>query len=115
MAKKLYEEETINKVYKAIEVHLELLKQSNIYLGNTIEKERLEDSINYLYEALSLLKPIENEIKELKRKAFLNYKKAKSELESYKKLGDIDKEILAEKVKQVDLYLKLYIAYKGQS
>lgn len=113
MSKKLYDEEVINKVYKAIEIHLKIIEESNIYLGNTYEKKRIEESIDHLEQSLILLRPPEDELKKLKKDAFFKYKKAKIDLAIYEKNNNIDAEVFEDLKKKVDLYLKLYLAYKG--
>ena len=63
MAKKLIEKETINKVYKAIEVHLQVLRESDIYLKKS-QQDRFTKSVEYLEGMLLLLKPLDEEFKE---------------------------------------------------
>lgn len=113
MSKKLIEEEVLNKTYSAISIHINLLKEFDITLGNSYQRERLEKSIQYLEETLVLLKPIEDEIKVLKRKAYSEYKKAKEELRVYKNSRMVEEKTLKSLEKNVELRLKLYIAYKG--
>lgn len=112
MSKKLYERETINKVYKAIEIHIKILSESNVYLGNSIEKENLEKSIEYLEEAMKLLKPIEDEINDSKREAFSKYQMEKRKLEKLKSTRSSEEEIKNQE-KVTNDYLRLYLAFKG--
>lgn len=114
MAKRLFDEEAINKAAKAIEVHLKIIEEANINLGSVYEKERMEKSIYYLEEALNLLRPFEDEIKKSKKEAYLKYKRYKEELELYKRSSTRDPEVEAELNKKVDSYLKLYLAFKGE-
>lgn len=113
MARKLYDEEVINKVYKSIEIHLNLLEESNVYLKDSYNKDRIEKSIEHLQESLRLLRPLEDELKEKKRQAFANYKKAKADLSLYKSSDNADPKVIEDMENKVDLFLKLYIAYKG--
>lgn len=110
--KRLYEEEVINKVYKAIEIHLKILNESNVYLRDPVERERVEKSIEYLYETMELLKPIEDEINKSKREAFSKFQIEKRKLEKLKASGSSEEEI-KEQEKITNAYLKLYLAFKG--
>lgn len=113
MSKKLYERETINKVYKAIEIHIKILSESNVYLGNSMERERLEKSIDYLEEAMTLLKPLEDEINKSKREAFSKFQIEKKKLEKLKRCG-ASKELINKQEKITNDYLRLYLAFKGE-
>lgn len=110
--KRLVEIEALNKVYKAIEVHLKILEKNTILLKNQSEMKELSDSINYLEEALTLIKPPEYIYQEMKKEAYINYKNAKKKLEEMREnnLSDIK---IDEQRRLVNTRLKLYLAYKG--
>ena len=110
--KRLIEKETINKVYKAIEVHIKLLRESDIYLGNEFQKKRFIKSVEYLETMLHLLKPIDLEFKELTREAYINYKNAKAKVEEYKNTKNINKEELKKLEHEEEMRLKIYLVYK---
>lgn len=110
--KRLVEVEILNKVYKAIEVHLKIIEKNTIILENYTKMKELSDSINYLSEALMLLRPPTYVFQEMKKEAYLKYKKEKNKLEEMVKnnLSDIE---IDEQRRLVNLRLKLYLAYKG--
>ncbi|MBD7916290.1 hypothetical protein H9660_14175 [Clostridium sp. Sa3CUN1] len=110
--KRLVEVEILNKVYKAIEIHLKIIEKNTIILENYNKMKELSDSINYLEEALVLLKPPTYIYKELKKEAYINYKNEKNKLEEMikKNLSDIE---IDEQKRLVSTRLRLYLAYKG--
>lgn len=112
MTKKLIEKETINKVYKAIEVHLQVLRESDMYIKKS-QQDRFTKSIEYLEGMLHLLKPIDEEFKELKREAYINYKNAKEKVKKYKiETKNIDEKELKKLEHEEEMRLKIYLLYK---
>lgn len=112
MARKLIDEKVINTVYNSIDIHIKQLKDFDIRIPNEYEKGKIEKSIEYLEDALMLLKPPSDEIKALKRKAYIEFQKAKSDLEEYKRKPGAEAEVIKKMEKNLDVRLRLYKAYK---
>lgn len=104
--KVLIEREVINKIIKYVEIHLDVLSNTQMEVINN--KEKLINSIEYLKEIPKMLKPTEKELAELKRKAYWRYANAKKELEEEKLKGNN----ISEKSKEVENLLRYYIGLK---
>lgn len=106
----LIDKKDINSVIKAIEVHLNLLENTKIYIENESDKEKILESMRYLKKIPDMLRPLEKEYAQLKRNTYTKYINSKKKLEDMKKnsANDTDIKRQAEEVnKLLQLYLKL--------
>ena len=101
---------TINAIIKAIDVHLNLLSNSELYTLNN--KEKIEISIEYLDAAKKHLAEIleKAEIKNLKQNAYMAYLDAKKSYSEALKTKDQD--LIKQLKDKKDLILKHYIEIK---
>lgn len=102
----------MNSLLKAIDIHLELLQQSPIFIKDEKARNEILKSMEYLkIKRDSIINNDEKQLALLKRNVYSKYLAAKKELINLKNTNE-NKELIVTKSNEVNNFLDLYISLK---
>lgn len=111
MAKRLIDEKLLNSLLKAIEIHVSLIENGNVYVSDPATKDKLQKSIQYLKDVPNMINSTDSQIKELKRKAYTRYLEAKKKYDAA--VQSEDSTLISECFKNKNLALDYYVQLKA--
>lgn len=100
----------LNSILKAIEIHVNLIKECDVRIPDNIERERIYKSVEYLMNIESIIEDPEKDLKNIKRSAYTKYLNAKKNLEEAMKSNN--NELINKYLEEKNLSLNYYLSLK---